>query len=432
MLLIVLAFVLFFLLAFRGYSLFFVAILCAFLCSLATPEGFGSIFSTFMPAVGTNASSLLLRYALGGAFGYCLMESGVADTIATHMLKVFGEKRVPAAIFFLTCVLVLAGVQSYQYTIVAIAIPLLKKLNLPRKIALAAMSAGGGSVAYGILAGAPSNLNIAPTLYLGTTTFAGAGISAVCTIVACVFIIAWLNHLVKKARRTSEGFESYPDDEFENKVFEGRTTVAPWKGYVCVFSVIVFSLFFQYVLMLKATSAVVYSEIMAIALCRLLVGGGNLPSPIKSASKGFINSIPPILAICFVSGFSSIVKLTQGFSWVVNSVSNMEMNPYLLAFLSVNVFAGMTANGYSGVNMFMENFGQEIANNPLINAGAMHRICSIAGCGMDSLPNNGAISFQLSVFRLSYRKGYFQQFMMSVVVNMLVGLLAVVIAVILY
>ena len=40
----------------------------------------------------------------------------------------------------------------------------------------------------------------------------------------------------------------------------------------------------------------------------------------------------------------------------------------------------------------------------------------------------GAISFQLSVFRLSYREGYFQQFMCSVLVNLLAGVIAVIVA----
>lgn len=52
--------------------------------------------------------------------------------------------------------------------------------------------------------------------------------------------------------------------------------------------------------------------------------------------------------------------------------------------------------------------------------------------GFDSLPHNGAIAFQLSVFKLSYKEGYFQQFMMSVVVNLLAGIIAVVMAMLLY
>ena len=71
-------------------------------------------------------------------------------------------------------------------------------------------------------------------------------------------------------------------------------------------------------------------------------------------------------------------------------------------------------------------------SNTAINLGAVHRIAAIAGCSFDSLPHNGAIAFQLSVFKLSYKEGYFQQFMMSVVTPLLCGVLAVILAMVLY
>lgn len=47
-------------------------------------------------------------------------------------------------------------------------------------------------------------------------------------------------------------------------------------------------------------------------------------------------------------------------------------------------------------------------------------------------PTTGPLPSQLSVFKLSYKDGYFQQFMMSVLVNLLAGLLAVLMAVVLF
>lgn len=110
----------------------------------------------------------------------------------------------------------------------------------------------------------------------------------------------------------------------------------------------------------------------------------------------------------------------------------MDMHPYLLAFVAVNLLAGMTANGTGGVTLFMQTFGDTLAANTALNLGALHRIAAIAGSGFDSLPHNGAISFQLSVFKMSYKEGYFQQFMMSVLVNLLAGVLAVAMAMLLY
>ena len=75
--------------------------------------------------------------------------------------------------------------------------------------------------------------------------------------------------------------------------------------------------------------------------------------------------------------------------------------------MAVNLLSGLCANGTGGVTLFMKNFGDSILANPSINLGALHRIAAISGAGFDSLPHNGAIAFQLSVFKLSYKEGYF-------------------------
>ena len=170
---VIVAFALFFFMSFKGVNLFLTVLACSALVALCTPDGIGGIFTVFLPSVGNMFQTFFLLYTIGGAFGFCLMESGLGDAMATHLIKLFGEKYVAIAIFVITCLMMAAGVASYQFAILAIALPILRKLNMSRKVALAAMSAGAGSVAYGTLVGMPNALNIAPTTYLGTTTMAG-------------------------------------------------------------------------------------------------------------------------------------------------------------------------------------------------------------------------------------------------------------------
>lgn len=139
---VVVAFALFFYLSFKGVNLFLTVFACTLLVSFCTPDGITSIFTAFLPSVGTMFQQFLLLYTIGGAFGFCLMESGLGSAMATHLIKVFGEKWIAVALFVITCLMMAAGVASYQYAILAIALPVLKKLNMSRKVALAAMSAG--------------------------------------------------------------------------------------------------------------------------------------------------------------------------------------------------------------------------------------------------------------------------------------------------
>ena len=155
---------------------------------------------------------------------------------------------------------------------------------------------------------------------------------------------------------------------------------------------------------------------------------GFLPHLLDTCTKGFQSSVIPLILIAFVCGYGTVVQKTAAFQWIVNAVMSMNMHPYLLTFVAVNLLSGMTANGVAGVNLYLQTFGPGLMSDPTVNLGVIHRLASISGSGFDSLPHNGAISFQLSVFRLSYREGYFQQFMCSVLVNLLAGVIAVIVA----
>ncbi len=426
---VVIAFALFFFFSFKGVNLFLTVFACVTLVSLCTADGLTAIFTSFLPSVGTMFQQFFLLYTIGGAFGFCLMESGLGSAMAVHMIRIFGEKWIAVALFVITCLMMAAGVASYQYAILAIALPVLKRLNMSRKVALAAMSAGAGSVAYGTLIGMPNALNIAPTTYLGTTTMASPVISLVCTAFSVAFIVGYLMLLTNRLKAKGEGFVTYDDDP---KVDQDESTLPPaWKGYLCVASIIGLSLLFQG-FGIAAIQATTYAQVLSILLLFLLVGKKHLANPFQTCVRGIQGSLIPVVFISIVVGYGTVVQATPVFSWLVEKVLAMNMHPYLLTFVAVNLLAGMTANGTGGVTLFMQNFGSTILSNPAINVGALHRIAAISGAGFDSLPHNGAIAFQLSVFKLSYKEGYFQQFMMSVLVNLLAGLLAVMLAIALY
>lgn len=105
---VIIAFVLFFFLSFRGVNLFLTVFACTVLVCLCTPDGLTSIFTTFLPSMGNMFQQFFLLYTIGGAFGFCLMESGLGDAMATHMIKIFGEKWIAVALFVITC-LMMAG-----------------------------------------------------------------------------------------------------------------------------------------------------------------------------------------------------------------------------------------------------------------------------------------------------------------------------------
>ena len=177
-----------------------------------------------------------------------------------------------------------AGVASYQYAVLAISLPVLKKLNMSRKVALAAMSAGAGSVAYGTLIGMPNALNIAPTTYLGTTTMAGPVISLVCTAFSVAFIVGYLILLSKRLKARGEGFVTYEDDPKNDK--DEASLPPAWKGYLCVAAIIGLSLLFQW-FGITAIQATTYAQVLSIALLSCWWAARGWPIPSRPACAAF-------------------------------------------------------------------------------------------------------------------------------------------------
>lgn len=427
----VISFALFVILCLKNYNPIFVALICAIFISLFTPESILSLFSVFLPGVAAQFQSFFLVYSLGGAFGYCLMSSGASAAVSNHLIRVFGKRNVPILIFVISTLFLFAGVASYQYAILAISLPLLKAANLPKKVALAAMSAGAGSVAFGTLCGSTNPLNLAPCPYLGTTTMAAPMMSIICTIVSVVFIVAWLNHLVKKAHREHEGFQAHPSDVIVDET-DASSLPPAWKGYLSLFMVFAISLVLQFVVKLNALQSVVFAQLLSIVLLIALVGIRRLPKPVDICTKGFVLSLPAIVTICMVTGYGGVVQKTQAFEFLCQWVLSLQAHPYIITFVGVSLLSGLCAGGLGGISIFMQAVGQQLAQNPAVNVAAMHRIMTISGSTLDSLPHNGAIAFQLSVFNLKYKEGYFQQFMMSVVVNLLASVVAVIIGILFY
>ena len=155
-------------------------------------------------------------------------------------------------------------------------------------------------------------------------------------------------------------------------------------------AIIGLSLLFQW-FGITAIQATTYAQVLSIALLSCWWAARGWPSPFQTCGARHSGSLIPVVFISIVVGYGTAVQATPVFGWLVEQVLSLDMNPYLLTFVAVNLLAGMTANGTGGVTLFMENFGATILGNPAINVGALHRIAAISGAGFDSLPTTGPL-----------------------------------------
>lgn len=157
------------------------------------------------------------------------------------------------------------------------------------------------------------------------------------------FIVGYLILLSKRLKARGEGFVTYEDDPKNDK--DEASLPPAWKGYLCVAAIIGLSLLFQW-FGITAIQATTYAQVLSIALLFLLVGRKGLAHPFQTCVRGIQGSLIPVVFISIVVGYGTAVQATPVFGWLVEQVLSLDMNPYLLTFVAVNLLAGMTANGH--------------------------------------------------------------------------------------
>ena len=83
----------------------------------------------------------------------------------------------------------------------------------------------------------------------------------------------------------------------------------------------------------------------------------------------------------------------------------MPFPPLVSAACAVNIMAGITGSASGGLTIFMKTMGPQYMEMGLA-PDVLHRICSVASGGLDSLPHSGAVITLLMVMGVTHKEGY--------------------------
>lgn len=147
----------------------------------------------------------------------------------------------------------------------------------------------------------------------------------------------------------------------------------------------------------------------------------------KSASASIIS----ILNTAAIVGFGGVVQGSAGFTSIVDFALNLQMSPLVSASIAVNIVAGITASSSGGLTVFMDALGAkylQMAQSAGISPQILHRVCSIASSGLDSLPHSGATVTCIISSGLDHRKAYKYVFVTNCVVPIFALIIVVALA----
>ncbi len=416
-------------LAMRGFSILVAAIICAVVVALTSGmdlmEGLGEVY---MAELAGFAQDFFLIFLFGAIFGKFMEDSGAAKSIAYGLLNVTGRDkpfRVLLALVIICAVLTYGGVVLFVvvFTVIPLAKPLFKELNLSWTMVLAPIALGSATFTMTMLPGTPAINNVIPMEALGTPITSAPIVGLVGTVFTIVLGLLYLRWSLTQAQR--QGLEY--DEETVSKSIAGveQESEEPLPP-------LLMSILPPIVLLgiLITTDNIIMALVAGIVLAAILFIK-QVPSHLYALNRGAANSIMPLLNTCAVVGFGGIVAATVGYEVISAALLDMPGGPLVSMTVTTNILAGVTGSASGGLAIALEHLAPaflDMGIDPVI----IHRISAIASGGMDALPHNGAVVTLLVCTALSHREGYKHVFWSAVVVPLLATIPALLTAMALY
>lgn len=396
-------------LCFKGVPIFFSALISGILLLLtAGLNPVTLITTTYVKGFVDYFGKFFFIFILGALFGKIADISGAADSIANTIVNKLGEKAIVPSIILAGAILTYGGVSVFvcMFTLYPLMVSLFKRGDISRTLIPAIYFAGAGTFSD-MMPGSPQIQNLIPGQYLGTppTAAFGPGMVAAAFEAACVFTFCiWY---VKRSQKKGQHFVMTPKDAEMLKLKEGKTlpnffiALAPM------------------VILLVALDGVKWSaEVSLFAGCvsGLILYAKYIPwkEIWNHLGSGTFDGVGALFNTSAVVGFGVLVQATPAFKLIINTMTNIGGSPLIASAVAVTTLAGVCGSGSGGLGIVMpiikDTFGSAV------NLEALHRVCTIASLGLDSLPHNGLVVSVLNVTENDHKHSYFPVFILTVVI----------------
>ncbi len=398
--------VLLMILAYKGYSIIWVAPFCAIIVAILSGitgkplldkyivdymDGAAGYFKAWFPA-----------FFLGAVYGKVMDMTGSARSLANWLVKLIGEKQAVLAVVIPCMLMTYGGISLFVvvFVIYPMGYAIYRAANLPRTLLPGAIAFGAFGITMTCVPGTPQIQNLIPTQFYHTTPMAAPLLSVVACLVIGVPGYVYLEWRAKQARAQGRGFVQ--DAKFVEA--ESNDDKLPSWHWLAGLLPIVTVVFVLNVLGLH----IVVSLLAGIFVCCVM----NLQQYkilMPSFSSGANSSLPAIMNTSCAVGFGSVVKVVPGFALLTQYMLNMPGNILFSEAVAVNVLAGATGSASGGMSIALNALGPQYlakATEIGLSPEVLHRIASISSGGLDTLPHNGAVLTLLAVSNCTHKESY--------------------------
>lgn len=421
---IVIGLVLLMFLAYRGYSIIWVAPLTALVVAI-----FGGIplldsyTNVYMTGFVGFTKSWFPAFMLGAVFGHLMDYTGAARSIAHWLTKVIGAKRAILGVVLGCAVLTYGGISLFVvvFAMYPLALALFREANISRKLIPGSIALGSFTFTMTAVPGTPQIQNLIPMEYFHTTPTAAPIMGIVAALFMFGFGYLYLTWREKKLRENGEVFTE-PKVKNDEMVISDDELPNPFLSVLPLISVIVTLNVFDWDIVVALLSGIVLTMILNYKKYKGFT---------KSINNGASGSVIAIINTSAAVGFGSVVKAVPGFQTLTDAVLNIKGSPLISEAVAVNLLAGATGSASGGMGIALEALGEkyyQIALETGISPEAFHRVASLASGGLDTLPHNGAVLTLLAVTGMTHKESYIDIAVTSLILPVLSSIPAIILA----
>ncbi len=417
---IILGLVLLMFLAYRGYSILWVAPVCALVVGLTGGLDPLSMYKeTYMTGLAGYVKSWFPVFMLGAIFGHLMDYTGAAKSIAHFLTQKLGAKRAIMGVVVGCGVLTYGGISLFVvvFAMYPLGLELFREANITRKLLPGAIALGSFTFTMTAIPGTPQIQNIIPTNYYGTTPTAAPIMGLVAAGLMFILGLMWLHHRERKFAAAGDVFTEPKNREGVEVDYSSLPN--PFLSFLPLITVIVTMNFFDWDIIVALLSGIVLSMVISFQKYQGFT---------KAISNGAIGSITAILNTAAAVGFGTVVKAVPGFTTLTSVLLNVPGTPLISEAIAVNLLAGATGSASGGMSIALEALGEkymEIAAQTGISPQAFHRVASLASGGLDTLPHNGAVLTLLAVTGMTHKDSYIDIMMTSLVLPLVASIPAI-------
>ena len=421
-------------LAFKGYSIVWIAPLCAGLvAALGGLDILQAYLGPYMEGLVNFMKSWFPAFLLSAIFGNLMDVTGSAEAIAIWLVKKLGAKSAIAAIVLGCAVLTYGGVSLFVvvFAIYPLALAIFREANITRKLIPGAIALGAFTFTMTALPGTPQIQNLIPMKYFGTTPSAAPIMGIVSALILLFGGLAYLEWKKRKHIKNGEVFTE-PSAEHAATSTDAAHLPSAVLSIIPLLAVILALNFLPAAFGYTSADprAIVVALLIGIALTMLL-NLGKRDKFIKSIGKGTQGAIGAILNTSAAVGFGTVVRAVPGFQDLTNIIMGVPGSPLISLSIAVNVLAGATGSASGGMGIALEALGakyMELSVSSGIAPAAFHRIASLSSGGLDTLPHNGAVLTLLSNTGMTHKDSYFDIMFVSLIMPAVATIAAIILA----